>query len=115
MLRPKRVKKRPLKLKDEYLTQAKPVEEKSPKHEGEFSKIQYKFYEIEDLLAKLHLTFVFLGGHAVFMKSDFDLNVAGEPYIAVMLLLDRTSGGFLSRIWNRSIITPIRQIVTNCN
>ena len=115
MLRPKRVKKRPLKLKDEYLTQAKPVEEKSPKREGEFSKIQYEFNEIEDLLAKLHLTYVFLGGHAVFMKSDFDLNVAGEPYIAVMLLLDRTSGRFLSRIWNRSIITPIRQIVTNCN
>ena len=115
MLRPKRVKKRPLKLKDEYLTGPKPVKEISLKREGEFSKIQYEFNEIEDLLAKLHLTFVFLGGHAVFMKSDFDLNVAGEPYIAVMLLLDRTSGGFLSRIWNRSIITPIRQIVTNCN
>ena len=115
MLRPKRLKKRPLKLKDEYLTGPKPVKEISLKCEDKFSKIQYKFNEIEDLLAKLHLTYVFLGGHAVFMKSDFDLNVAGEPYIAVMLLLDRTSGGFLSRIWNRSIITPIRQIVTNCN
>lgn len=95
MIRPKRVKKRPLKLKDED------------------SEIQYEFNEIEDLLQKLRLTYVFIEGYVVFMRSDFDLNVAGEPYIAVTLLLDRTSGRFLARIWNRDIIFSARQIYRN--
>ena len=47
---------------------------------------------------------VTLGDYVVILRSDFDLTLAGEPYIAVMLLLDRRSGRFLARIWNRERI-----------
>ena len=85
MVPSKRGKKRPLGVKEEY------------------SEIQYELVEMEDLLQKLHLTSVILGDYVVFLRSDFDLTLAGEPYIAVMLLLNRRSGGFLARIWNRTV------------
>ena len=118
MLRPKRVKKRPLKLKGEdsdicTMMQPKRVKKRPLKLLGKDSEIQYELNEMEDLLQKLRLTLVFLEGYVVFMRSDFDLNVAGEPYIALMLLLDRMSGRFLARIWNRNSICSARQIDSN--
>ena len=129
MLRPKRVKKRPLKLKCEdsdICTKMQPnrVKKRPLKLKGEdsltflydirtVSEIQYELNEMEDLLQKLRLTLVILEDYVVFMRSGFDLNVAGEPYIAVMLLLDRMSGRFLARIWNRDSICSARQIDSN--
>ena len=39
-------------------------------------------------------------GHLVVMRSSFDVRVAGEPYHALMLLLDVASGRYLARIWD---------------
>ena len=49
---------------------------------------------VDSVLAALSLTSVNFGDYAVVMRSEFDLSVAGEPYIALMLLLNVKSGKF---------------------
>ena len=39
------------------------------------------------------------------MRSEFDLNLCGEPYIGLMLLLDLKSGKYISRVWNQTVAT----------
>ena len=85
MISSKRAKKRPLEVKEEG------------------SVLQYELGEIEEVLQKLNLTSVILGDYLAFLRSDFDLTIAEEPYIAVMLLFDRSSGRFLARIWNKTV------------
>ena len=122
----KRARKRPLKLKDKdgsrnpgliydssTMIPSRPVKKRSPKLKDEGSDIWYELTVMEDLLQRLSLTRVILEDYVVFMRSEFDLNFAGEPYIAVMLLLDRVTGRFFARIWNRNGIYPVRQIDSN--
>ena len=97
MIPSKRAKKRPLKLR------------------GEDSEIQYELHEMEGLLRKLHLSLLIHEDYVVFMRSGFDLTLAGEPYIAIMLLLNRLSGRFFARIWNRHSICFAKQIENNFN
>ena len=122
MIPSKRAKKRPLALKDEVsdtiyescaMIPSKRTKKRSLKVKDEESDIWYELTEMEDLLQKLSLTRVILKDYVVCMRSEFDLNLAGEPYIAAMLLLDRVSGRFFARIWNRNDIYPARKIDSN--
>ena len=57
------------------------------------------------VISALKLTSVRIGDFLVVLKSDFDLNMSGEPYIALMLLLDLRSGKYISRVWNQTVST----------
>ena len=59
----------------------------------------------KNIISTLSLTSVRMGHFLVILKSEFDLNISGEPYIAVMLLLDLNSGKFISRVWNQTLST----------
>ena len=57
--------------------------------------------EAEAALAAMSLvSLATTDGHLVVMRSSFDVRVAGEPYHALMLLLDVGSGRYLARIWD---------------
>ena len=59
--------------------------------------------EVEGVCRRLSLSSVSLGKYLVVMRSGFDVVIAGEPYLALMLLLEPDSGKFLTRIWNQTI------------
>ena len=59
--------------------------------------------EVEGVCGRLSLSSVSLGRYLVVMRSGFDVVIAGEPYLALMLLLELDSGKFLTRIWNQTI------------
>ena len=76
---------------------------------------------LEDILSTLSsmsLASVTIGEFLVVMKSDFDLIISGEPYTGLVLLLNLTTGKFLSRIWNQSVATgtigTVKQLVEAC-
>ena len=66
-------------------------------------KPRYGQAEAESVCVRLSLISVRFGKYLVLMRSGFDLVIAGEPYLALMLLLDLDSGKFLTRIWNQTI------------
>ena len=43
------------------------------------------------------LTSLTMGDYVVVMNSDFDLTVRGEPYLALMFLLNSRNGRFMAR------------------
>ena len=59
--------------------------------------------EAKNAVANLNLTCVMVGTFLVIMKSDFDIIMSGEPYIALMLMLNLESGKYISRMWNQTI------------
>ena len=71
---------------------------KGPKPKPSFGQA-----EVEGVCGRLSLSSVSLGKYLVVMRSGFDVVIAGEPYLALMLLLELDSGKFLTRIWNQTI------------
>ena len=61
--------------------------------------------DIDGVLEKLSLTRVHMGDYLVIVRSNFDMTVTGEPYIATMLLMNLWSKHFIARIWNRTVMT----------
>ena len=61
--------------------------------------------DIDCVLEKLALKRVHMGDYLVIIRSNFDLTVAGEPYIATMLVINLWSKHFISRIWNKTVMT----------
>ena len=61
--------------------------------------------EIDSVLEKFSLLRVHIGDYLVIVRSGFDLFVAGEPYIATMILLNLWSKHFIARVWNRTVMT----------
>ena len=57
--------------------------------------------EAQSALAAVALTSVAVGEYLVVLRSQFDVFVAGEPYPALMVLYNTTSGKVLRRIWNQ--------------
>ena len=47
--------------------------------------------EVESVCGRLSLSSVSLGKYLVVMRSGFDVVIAGEPYLALMLLLGHNS------------------------
>ena len=56
-------------------------------------------------LASLGLKAVSCGEFLVILKSDFDVEISGEPYHALMLLLNTVKGNFMARLWNKTVQT----------
>ena len=73
--------------------------------DGEVARVRPRFSqaEVEGVCGRLSLSSVSLGRYLVVMRSGFDVVIAGEPYLALMLLLELDSGKFLTRIWNQTI------------
>ena len=59
--------------------------------------------EAKTALVELSLTAVMYGDYLVVMNSDFDVTIAEEPYLALMLLFNVGSGKFMARIWNQTV------------
>ena len=53
--------------------------------------------EAKMALVELSLTSVMYGDYLVVLNSDFDLVVAGEPQLALMLLFNIRTGRFMAR------------------
>ena len=66
-------------------------------------KAQINLLQVKAVISSLALTSVKVGNFLVVMRSEFDLSLSGEPYIALMLLLDLKSGKYLSRVWNQTV------------
>ena len=60
---------------------------------------------VKRVISTLSLTSVKVGDFLIIMKSESDLFLSGEPYIALMLLLDLKSGKYISRVWNQTVAT----------
>ena len=56
--------------------------------------------------------------YLVVMRSDFDVTIEGEPYLALMLLYNTRDGKFMARIWNQTVFTGsapnLEQFVEAC-
>ena len=69
------------------------------------SKCRIDLEEAKGMLASLSLTSVTFGRFLLVMRSECDVIIAGEPYVALMLWLDVQTGKFITRVWNQSIST----------
>ena len=58
---------------------------------------------IRSVVASLSLASVTLGDYLVVMRSDFDVVLFGEPYLASMLLYSLKTGSLIARIWNQTV------------
>ena len=81
--------------------------------------IDFDLHEAMGILSSLSLTSVTLGDFLVVNRSDFDVIISDEPYIALQLLLNLKTGRYLSRIWNQTVavghIVTAQQLRDICN
>ena len=68
------------------------------------SKCRIDLEEAKGVLASLSLTSVTFGRFLLVMRSECDVIIAGEPYVALMLWLDVDTGKFITRVWNQGPI-----------
>ena len=57
--------------------------------------------EVRNYLNQLSLTCVELGDYLMVIKSNLDLFIDNEPYLALMLILDTKSGIYKVKLWNK--------------
>ena len=88
-----------------YQTTENVAESCEPIKEEIQEKTQINLLEVKHVISTLDLTSVKVGNCLVIMRSEFDLSLSGEPYIALMLLVDLTSGKYISRVWNQTVAT----------
>ena len=62
---------------------------------------------VKNTLTSMSLVSVTIGDFLAIMRSDFDLAISGEPYTGLVMLLNLTTGKYLSRIWNQTVATGI--------
>ena len=55
------------------------------------------------VIAELGLLSLQLGDYMVIVRPDFDLELGGEPYVALMLLFNPRNGTFITREETNSI------------
>ena len=67
------------------------------------SKSRIDLEEAKGVLASLSLTSVTFGRFLLVMRSECDVVIAGEPYVALTLWLDVQTGRFITRVWNQSV------------
>ena len=72
--------------------------------EGEI-KVELGLDEAVGILSSLPLTSVTIGTYLVVMRSEFDLTISEQPYVALTLLLNLKTGKCISRIWNQTVAT----------
>ena len=66
-------------------------------------KPSYSQAEAETICSHLSLSSVSLGRYLVLLRSDFDVDIAGEPYLALSLLLNLDSGKFFTRVCDQTV------------
>ena len=81
------------------------VESSEPIKEEIQEETPINLLEVKHIISALDLTSVKVGNCLVIMRSEFDLSLSGEPYIALMLLVDLKSGKYISRVWNQTVGT----------
>ena len=63
------------------------------------TKCQFDLEEAKGILASLSLTSVAFEDYLIVMRSEFDVNILGQPYLALMLLFNVKSGKYrLTRV-----------------
>ena len=77
-----------------------------PKFE-DFEELKVHLKDVKHVIDSLSLTAIRIGNYIVLLKSDFDLNISREPYIALMLLLNLNSGQYFARLWNETVASGI--------
>ena len=74
--------------------------------------------EATKILQSMSLTSFLFHDYLIVMRSDFDLTISDEPYIALTLLLNRKSGRFMARTWNRTVrsgnVTSLEEFEDAC-
>ena len=74
---------------------------------------------IKEILEAHSLKHVMVGDYLVIVRSDFDVIISGEPYIAFMLMLNLKSGVCRTRIWNKTIkaglVANTSELEVECN
>ena len=66
-------------------------------------KPQFHVDEATAILESMSLTSFLFQDYLVVMRSDFDMTLSDEPYIALMLLYNTKSGRFMARMWNKTV------------
>ena len=56
------------------------------------TKCQFDLEEAKGILASLSLTSVTFEDYLIVLRSEFDVNILGQPYLALMLLFNVKSG-----------------------
>ena len=61
--------------------------------------------EYLSVIREMSLSSLVLGDYLVIVKSNFDMVLSGEPYLALMLLLNTGTEKYIARIWNQTVFT----------
>ena len=64
--------------------------------------VDFNHSDVEAAIGSLLLTWVNVGDYLVIMNSESDVDICGEPYLAMQLWLNLKSGKFIARIWNQT-------------
>ena len=59
--------------------------------------------EARGVLASMSLTSVPFGRYLLVMRTECDVIIGGEPYVALVLWLNLETGKFMARIWNQTV------------
>ena len=59
--------------------------------------------EATTILESMSLTSFLFRDYLIVMRSDFDVTISDEPYIALTLLYNTKSGRFMARMWNKTV------------
>ena len=61
--------------------------------------------EVGDVLKSLHLNSFTMGDYLVVVNGVADITYLGEPYLALQLWFNMSSGCFIGRVWSQSVST----------
>ena len=66
-------------------------------------KSMFDFQDVSTAITGLSLTTLLMGEFLVIMNSKPDVIVFDEPYLSLMILVEKNSGRYIRRIWNRTV------------
>ena len=65
--------------------------------------VKFDKKDLKTALRSLSLTWAPVGDYLVIMNGESDVDICGEPYLAMQIWLNLRSGKFISRLWNQTI------------
>ena len=66
-------------------------------------KPQFHVDEATAILESMSLTSFLFKDYLIVMRSEFDMTISDEPYIALTLLYNTKSGRFMARMWDKTV------------
>ena len=63
----------------------------------------FQIDEATGILASMSLSWFMYQDYLIVTRSDFDVTLGEEPYIALRVLFNRKSGRFLARLWDQTV------------